>query len=117
MASADTLRFECKDCGYKARIPRRYEGKSIKCPSCSVSQIATESESESVGDTVALSKLGENAAPQPAPPHASRRDATGPALCEPGVSIAASLAERSGAISRPAARCHNPDAPPVYRGS
>jgi hypothetical protein len=60
MSTADTLRFQCSECGYKARIPRRYEGKSIKCPSCTSSQIAQENTEDSIGDTVAVKQVQES---------------------------------------------------------
>lgn len=59
MPSADTFRFVCNSCSYRARIPLKYAGATIKCPGCSAAQVAdpTAAEGPSTGDTVAIAKV------------------------------------------------------------
>lgn len=38
----DKFVFGCTGCGYRARIPREYNGKSIHCPACKLAQVASE---------------------------------------------------------------------------
>jgi len=66
----DRMRFVCGACGYKARIPAKYAGSPILCPSCKGVQIAHPApEAEATGKTVAVSvvttaKVGEARAPR-----------------------------------------------------
>jgi hypothetical protein len=57
MSTADTIRFICTGCGYRARIPANYNGKVILCPKCQQMQIATADGGAATGDTVRVSKL------------------------------------------------------------
>lgn len=57
MSTADTIRFICSGCGYRARIPSTYNGKVILCPKCQQMQIASPDGGEATGDTVRVSKL------------------------------------------------------------
>ena len=57
MSTADTMRFICSGCGYRARIPSNYNGKVILCPKCQQMQIASPDGGDATGDTVRVSKL------------------------------------------------------------
>lgn len=57
MSTADTIRFICSGCGYRARIPSTYNGKVILCPKCQQMQIASPDGGEATGDTVRVSRL------------------------------------------------------------
>jgi hypothetical protein len=57
MSTAETLRFICSACGYRARIPQTYQGKVILCPKCQAMQIASPDGGEATGDTVRVSKV------------------------------------------------------------
>ena len=58
MTTADRIRFICGDCGYRARIPAKYSGQTIKCPGCSKPQTAAPAEeAPESGNTVAITKV------------------------------------------------------------
>ena len=57
MSTAETMRFICGGCGYRARIPSSYTGKVILCPGCQQMQIATADGGEATGDTVRVNKV------------------------------------------------------------
>lgn len=57
MSTAETIRFICSGCGYRARIPSNYNGKVILCPKCQQMQIVSPDAGEATGDTVRVSKL------------------------------------------------------------
>jgi hypothetical protein len=57
MAAADTIRFICPGCGYRARIPASFTGKVILCPGCQQVQIASSDHGEPSGDTVSVSRV------------------------------------------------------------
>ena len=57
MSTADTMRFICSGCGYRARIPSNYHGKVILCPKCQQMQIASPDGGDATGDTVRVSRL------------------------------------------------------------
>ena len=57
MAQADTVRFICSSCGYRARIPAGFSGKVILCPGCQKMQIASPDDGAATGGTVSVSKV------------------------------------------------------------
>lgn len=57
MSTAETIRFICSGCGYRARIPSNYNGKVILCPKCQQMQIVSADAGEATGDTVRVSRL------------------------------------------------------------
>ena len=40
MNAPDTFVFICAGCGYKARLPTQFGGRTIKCPGCQQPQVA-----------------------------------------------------------------------------
>ena len=40
MTATGTFIFICSACGYKARLPEEFSGKTIKCPGCQAAQLA-----------------------------------------------------------------------------
>ena len=40
MTATGTFIFICSACGYKARLPEEFSGKTIKCPGCQATQLA-----------------------------------------------------------------------------
>jgi uncharacterized paraquat-inducible protein A len=59
MNSADSMRFICVGCGFRARIPTTYQGKVILCPGCQEMQIAdgNAEDSKATGDTVRFNRV------------------------------------------------------------
>jgi DNA-directed RNA polymerase subunit RPC12/RpoP len=57
MSTAETMRFICAGCGYRARIPSSYDGKVILCPGCKQMQIASSDAGVATGDTVRIEKV------------------------------------------------------------
>lgn len=55
--SGERIRFVCKACGFKARIPEKYAGQAIHCPGCNDVQTATVSEHTSVGNTGVFTRI------------------------------------------------------------
>lgn len=41
MTATGTFIFICSACGYKARLPEQFAGRTIKCPGCQAPQVAT----------------------------------------------------------------------------
>jgi hypothetical protein len=57
MSTAESMRFICAGCGYRARIPSSYDGKVILCPGCKQMQIASSDAGAATGDTVRIEKV------------------------------------------------------------
>jgi hypothetical protein len=75
MSSADTVRFICAACGYRARIPAGFSGKVILCPGCQKMQIASPDGGAATGGTVSHARV--STAPEGAPGQVSVVDAQG----------------------------------------
>lgn len=63
----EKIRFACSSCGYRARIPSKYQGKPIHCPQCKQVQVAkpeTDLE-EATGQTVSISIVHAAAVKEP----------------------------------------------------
>ena len=65
-AVADKFLFQCDECGYRARLPTKYEDQHIQCPGCKTTILATRaSDGPPTGDTVTVTRVepGQEASP------------------------------------------------------
>ena len=71
--------FTCESCGYRARVPRAFDGAAILCPSCTSSQVVTAKPETGPrsGDTQVIKS------PEPAPAPASGPGPAGSAAATP----------------------------------
>ena len=70
-AENDAFTFDCPSCHYRAKVPGKYLGKSIKCPQCATTFTAEPSQqATSTGNTVAFNTVdpGTKSTTKPAAP-------------------------------------------------
>ena len=57
-AIADKFLFQCEECGYRARLPTKYEDQHIQCPGCKATILAVRApDGPPTGDTVTVTRV------------------------------------------------------------